>query len=206
MTTEGETAARLEAIVLAAGAGSRFGGRKLTAPWRGGVLLDGALAAAFAAPARSVLVVTGADPDVERVAIDFADKRGEGARLRLVHAADFATGMSASLKTGIAALPSDADGVFVFLGDMPRVPHAVPLLLASSLKKGILAAAPTFEGRRGHPVLFSRDLFTPLLELAGDEGARKVLSSLGSFIAEIPCYDPGILLDIDRPDDLGQVE
>ena len=206
MTTVEETIARLEAIVLAAGAGSRFGGRKLTAPWRDGVLLDGALTAAFAAPVRTVCVVTGADPGVESAAVEFAEQRGEGARLRLVHAANFATGMSASLKTGIAALPSDADGVFVFLGDMPRVPHAVPMDLASSLKKGILAAAPTFEGRRGHPVLFARDLFIPLLALTGDEGARKVLSRLGPSIAEVPCYDPGILLDIDRPDDLGQVE
>ena len=206
MTTEADTVARLEAVVLAAGAGSRFGGRKLTAPWRGGVLLDGALAAAFSAPVRSVLVVTGADPDVARAATDFAEQRGEGARLRLVHAADFASGMSASLKTGIASLPVDADGAFVFLGDMPRVPHAVPMDLASSLRKGIVAAAPTFEGRRGHPVLFSRDLFIPLLALTGDEGARTVLSRLGSSIAEVPCYDSGILLDIDRPDDLGQVE
>ena len=206
MTTEGDTAARLEAIVLAAGAGSRFGGRKLTAPWRGGVLLDGAMTAAFAAPVRTVCVVTGADPDVERSVIDFADQREEGARLRLIHAADFASGMSASLKAGIAALPTDADGAFVFLGDMPRVPHAVLPLLASALANGALAAAPTFEGRRGHPVLFARDLFTPLLALDGDEGARKVLSALGASLADVPCSDPGVLLDVDRPGDLSHAE
>ncbi len=206
MTTEGDAMARLEAIVLAGGAGSRFGGRKLTAPWRGGVLLDGALSAAFAAPVRSIFVVTGADPDVEHAAIDFAEQRGEDTRLRLVHAADFATGMSASLKAGIAALPADADGAFVFLGDMPRVPHTVLPLLASALANGAVAGAPTFDGRRGHPVLFSRDLFTPLLALDGDEGARNVLSTLGASLAEVPCSDRGVLLDVDQPGDLSHAE
>lgn len=196
----------LEAIVLAAGAGSRFGGGKLTVPWRDGVLLDGALATAFRGPVRSVTVVTGADPGVERAAISFAEQRGESARLRLVHAADFAEGMSASLKAGIAALPADADGVFVFLGDMPRVPHSVLSKLAAALTRGALASAPTFEGRRGHPVLFARRLFAPLLALAGDEGARKVLASLGASLDEIPCSDPGVLLDVDRPGDLVAVD
>ena len=61
MATGVPLADRFEALVLAAGSGSRFGGGKLLAPWNGGVLLDGALPAAFAAPARSVILVTGAD-------------------------------------------------------------------------------------------------------------------------------------------------
>src|SRR5690349_19826417 len=102
----------LEAIVLAGGFGARFGGGKLTAPWRGGVLIDGALAAAFAAPVRSVTVVTGADAAVADAAQAFAADRGETARLRLVHAPDHAEGMAATLRTGIASLPQDAAGAF----------------------------------------------------------------------------------------------
>ncbi|HEX2817198.1 MAG TPA: NTP transferase domain-containing protein, partial [Phenylobacterium sp.] len=64
MATEAAARPALEAVILAAGSGSRFGGGKLTALWRGGVFLDGALAAAFEAPVRSVSVVTGADPKV----------------------------------------------------------------------------------------------------------------------------------------------
>jgi molybdenum cofactor cytidylyltransferase len=202
VVTGEDVSARLEAIVLAAGAGTRFGGGKLTAPWRGGVLLEGALAAAFAAPARSVTVVTGADARVAAAAADFAARRAAPSRLRLVHAADHALGLSASLKAGLQALPPDAGGVFVFLGDMPRVPAATLPLLAAAVSKGALAAAPAFEGRRGHPVLFARGLFEPLLALDGDEGARSILSRLGARLIEVPCPDPGILLDIDHPTDL----
>ena len=204
MTTGGGDEGALEAIVLAAGYGARFGGGKLTRPWRGGVLLDGALAAAFAAPARAVTVVIGADPAVEEAARAFAEGAGEAARLQLVRAADFAEGMAASLRAGIAALPEDAAGAFVFLGDMPRVPPAVLPALAAALAQGAPAAAPTFGGQRGHPVLFGRGQFPALAALTGDAGARAVLQQLGDALALAPSPDDGVLFDVDRPDDLGR--
>lgn len=197
MATGGETNGPLEAVVLAGGFGSRFGGGKLTAPWRGGVLIDGALAAAFAAPVRSVTVVTGADAAVADAARAFAAGRGEIARLRLVHAADHAEGMAATLRVGIASLAGDAGGAFVFLGDMPLIPIGVLPALAAALADGAKAAAPVFDGQRGHPVLFSRDLFEGLLALTGDEGARNVLRGLGDGLALVEAPDDGVLLDID---------
>jgi molybdenum cofactor cytidylyltransferase len=120
-------AARLYAIVLAAGAGVRFGGGKLLSPWGEGVLLDGALAAAFAAPAEQVIVVTGADSErVSEAARRFAERAGEGARLAVAHAPRHAEGIAASVRAGISALPPDAEGAFIFLGDMPKVPTAWP--------------------------------------------------------------------------------
>jgi molybdenum cofactor cytidylyltransferase len=192
----------LEAVVLAAGAGSRFGGGKLTAPWRGGVLLDGALAAAFAAPARTVTVVTGADPNVEAAARAFARSAGEAARLRVVHCPDHADGMSATLRVGILALAADAAGAFVFLGDMPRIPHAVLPPLADAVASGAQAAAPRFDGRRGHPVVFDAGLFDELTALTGDEGARAVLQRLGPSLALVDAPDDGVLVDVDKPGDL----
>lgn len=203
--TTGAEAARpggLEAIVLAAGSGVRFGGGKLTAPWRGGALLDGALEAAFAAPARSVWLVTGADPGVAWAARNFATRRGTILRLNIVHARDHALGLSASLKAGVAALPEDAAGAFVLLGDMPLIPHDVPFRLALALAGDALASAPMFDGRRGHPVLFSAALFGDLLDLEGDEGAREVLEGLGERLALIEAADAGVLFDIDAPADL----
>jgi molybdenum cofactor cytidylyltransferase len=193
----------LEAIVLAGGFGSRFGGGKLTAPWRGGRLIDGALAAAFAAPVRTVSVVTGADGAVAEVARAFAARVGQADRLRLVHAADHAEGMAATLRAGIASLPGDTAGAFVFLGDMPRVPPAVLPRLAEALAgAGALAAAPVFEGQRGHPVLFGRALFAGLLALTGDEGARNVLRGLGPALALAEAPDDGVLFDVDTPGQL----
>jgi molybdenum cofactor cytidylyltransferase len=184
-------------VVLAAGSGTRFGGRKLLAPYRAGILLDAALAAALAAPVRGVTVVTGAD--AEAVA---AAARAFAPAVRTVHAADHAEGMGASLRTGIAALPADATGAFVFLGDMPRVPHAVLVPLAKAVLDGATAAAPVWQGRRGNPVVLSRTLFPDLLALKGDQGARAILQGLGDRLALIPGPDAGVLFDVDEPGDL----
>jgi molybdenum cofactor cytidylyltransferase len=197
LATGAALAERLEAVVLAAGSGSRFGGRKLLAPWGQGVLLDAALAAAFAAPVRAVTVVTGAD--AEAVA---AAARAFDPRVRIVHAADHAEGMGASLRTGIASLPADAAGAFVFLGDMPRVPVSVLPKLAEALAAGAPAAAPVFAGRRGNPVLIGRALFADLLALTGDAGARSVLQALGDRVALLEAPDDGVLFDVDEPGDL----
>jgi molybdenum cofactor cytidylyltransferase len=192
----------LEAIVLAGGAGLRFGGGKLTAPWQGGALIDGALSAAFAAPVRSVTVVTGADDQVAAATRDFAARSGQSGRLKLVHCPDHAEGMGASLRTGVAGLPADAGGAFVFLGDMPLIPPSILPRLVAAIAGGAPAAAPSFEGQRGHPVLFSARLLPQLRTLTGDQGARDVLRALGAGLVVVETSDPGVLVDIDRPQDL----
>ncbi len=197
-----DISARLEAIVLAAGAGRRFGGGKLNAPWRGGRMIDGALAAALAAPVRSVRVVVGADPAVREAARALAAARGGAHRLHIVEAIDHAEGMGASLRAGVRALPADCEGAFVFLGDMPLVPPSIGLVLARRLTSGVQAAAPTHEGRRGHPVLFGRDLLPTLATAQGDQGARGALAGLGGRLVLVPVDDPGVLIDVDRPGDL----
>ena len=197
MTTGARLGAAFEAVVLAAGSGSRFGGGKLTAVWDAGVLLEGALAAAFAAPVRSVTVVIGADAQAVAAAARDFDPRA-----LIVHAADHAEGMGASLRTGIASLPHDAAGAFVFLGDMPRAPHSVLKPMADAVIAGAAAAAPVWGGRRGNPVLLSRELFPQLLALTGDAGARGVLQGLGDRLALVESPDDGVLFDVDVPEDL----
>jgi molybdenum cofactor cytidylyltransferase len=197
MATGADRIGPLDALVLAAGLATRFGGGKLLAPFEGGVLLDGALRAAFAAPVRSVTVVTGAE--AERVA---AAARAFDPKIRIVRAAAFAEGLAASLRAGVASLGPDAAGAFVFLGDMPRVPAAVLGPLAAALSAGALAAAPVFEGRRGNPVLIGRPLFPELLRLTGDEGARRVLQGLGDRLALVKAPDDGVLFDVDEPGQL----
>lgn len=203
MATGAEDADTFEAVVLAAGLGSRFGGGKLLAPYMAGVLLDGAVAAALAAPVRHVTVVTGAEEEaVARAVLAFADRVAQHDRLRFVHAADYAEGMAHSLRMGIASLPLDATACFVFLGDMPRVPRNVLAPLAGAMRSGAPAAAPLFAGRRGNPVVLSRELFPQILELTGDAGARRVLDTLGDRLALVEAPDDGVLYDVDRPADL----
>lgn len=186
------TGLRLDAVVLAAGFGSRFGGNKLTAPWGEGLLIDGALAAAFSAPVRRVIVVTGADPKVIEAAKVYDD-----GRLLLVFAEDHAKGLSASLKAGIRTVAADTDGVFVFLGDMPKVPRSIFAGLAEAVDNGAPAAAPVFQGKRGHPVLFAPGLIEEILELEGDKGANGLLDALGERLVTVPAPDDGVLFDVD---------
>jgi len=184
----------VHSLVLAAGSGSRFGGGKLMTPWRGGVLIDGALDAAFAAPVDSVTVVVGADARVAGHAV------ARGAKV--VEAAGHALGLSVSLKAGVAALPEKAAGVLVFLGDMPLVPHAVLKPLVEAIEGGAPAAVPVFEDTMGNPAALSARLFEQVLALQGDRGARAILEGLGQALARIAAPDAGILTDVDRRNDL----
>jgi molybdenum cofactor cytidylyltransferase len=188
----------LEAIVLAAGAGARFGGAKLLAPWRGGVLLDAALASAFAAPVRRIRLAVGAEAErVAAAAEAFAARRGELSRLTIVSTPDWTLGMSAPLKRAISSLALDVDGAFVFLGDMPLIPASVPAALAEALTPHVDAAVPAFDGVIGHPALIGASLFPAIADLAGDRGARRLLEALGPRLARVAAPDRGVLVDVD---------
>jgi molybdenum cofactor cytidylyltransferase len=193
---------RFDAVILAAGAGRRFGGRKLLAPFEGRPLVAGALDAALASPARRLLLVTDGEAELDRIARAHAwalDREGD---FDIVVATGAAEGMGASLGAAVAALPFDTEAVFVFLGDMPRVPPGLARDLARALVPGVDAVAPCFSGRRGHPVLFGKASFPALGRLVCDVGARGVLAELGERLVLVETSDPGVLFDVDRPEDL----
>jgi molybdenum cofactor cytidylyltransferase len=193
---------RIEAIILAGGSGSRFGGGKLLAPYRSGALIDGAVRAAMAAPIEKVILVTGYDAShVGDAATKLAARDYPGRTFEVVFADRYAEGMALTLRAGIAALSRETDGAFVFLGDMPDI----PLSIAGKLAEGIggrSAAAPVFKGKRGHPVLFAARLFPELLALSGDQGGRKILDALGDDLALVDVDEPGVLFDVDHRSDL----
>lgn len=185
---------KLAAIVLAAGAGSRFGGGKLSALFRGEPLIHHAIRAARAAPVSRVVVIAAPGLD-----IGVWDQSGPPVELRQIAT----TVLSDSLKTGIAAA-GDVGGAFVFLGDMPLIPHDLASRLAEMLGSNF-AALPRCAGRSGHPVLLSRIAFTDIEALEGDQGAGKLLRSRKN-VAFLDWADEGVLLDIDRAEDIFRLE
>lgn len=190
---------RFAAIVLAAGLGTRFGGAKLLAPFQGRPLIAGALAAALESPAASVVIVIGTDDaQLEATALNL----GHGAEVRVVKVTDPARGMGASLAAAARATPTDLDGVFVFLGDMPLVPASVPEALAAALSGPDRIVAPIHTGQRGHPVLFGGDWIPALRSLDGDSGAQALIRQAGDRFIAIETGDPGVLFDVDCPEDL----
>jgi molybdenum cofactor cytidylyltransferase len=189
-------AAPVAGIVLAAGRSTRMGERnKLLLELRGQPLVRHAVMAQLGAKAGPVVVVTGHEKDQVEAAL-------AGLDVAFVHNPDFASGLAGSLKAGLAALPSEAPGVVVSLGDMPNVTAQVIDRLAEALadRPDALAVVPTLLGQRGNPVLLSRALFAAVAGLSGDQGARRLLDDAGDAVVEVPLDDPAIASDVDTPE------
>jgi molybdenum cofactor cytidylyltransferase len=189
---------RIGAVILAAGRSTRMGGpNKLLAEIGGKPLVRIAAEQALASQAKPVIVVTGHER--ERVEATL-----KGLPVRFVHNPNFKNGLGTSVRTGIAAVPVDADGAVICLGDMPQVDAALidGLIGAFDPEKGALAVAPTIDGQRGNPVLWSRRFFPELMAIEGDVGARHLIGRYGEAVVEVPVSGKGALADIDTPEAL----
>ena len=124
---------KLASVVLAGGAGERFGGQKLSTLLVGRPLLAYALDAAAAA-AEDIVVVVGTTPDVAGLAHSWS--RTAHRTVRVVAAANQGEGMGASLRSGLDAVAPDVDGAFIFLGDIPFVPFSIFAPSASARTSG----------------------------------------------------------------------
>jgi len=196
------TEQRVAAVVLAAGRSTRMGAvNKLIAEIGGKPLVRIAAEQALASHASPVIVVTGHQREKVEAAL-------EDLPVRIVHNADFAEGLGSSLKTGIAAVPAEADGAIVCLGDMPQVDTALidKLIGAFDPEKGALVVTPTIAGRRGNPVVWSRRFFPDLMAVQGDIGARNLIGSYAEAVVEVPVTGDGALIDVDTPESLSAVK
>lgn len=193
-TPEDSETPDVAAILLAAGRSTRMGGpNKLLATIDGEPLVRIAARNALASIADSLTVVTGHMHDEVERALDGLD-------VTLVHNPDFREGLSTSLKTGIAALPSDVDAAIVLLADMPRVASATidRIIQTYDPAGGSLIVVPTVKGKRGNPVLWSRRYFDDLVAIKGDVGARHLIGTNPEAVVEVE-IDATIRLDLDTP-------
>jgi molybdenum cofactor cytidylyltransferase len=162
---------RLGCVLLAAGAGRRFGGPKQIAQWRGAPLLEWALDAALGVPALDPLVVVlGAHGEEVAASVDLSPAT-------VVHAPDWEEGQAASLRAGVAALGT-VDGAVVLLADMPFVTAQVVAGVIDHHSPGCDVVRTVYGGRPGHPVLLGRAALARVPELTGDVGARVLFAHL----------------------------
>ena len=197
-----QAAGRVAAVVLAAGRSTRMGAiNKLIAEIGGKPLVRIAAEQALASSARPVIVVTGHQREKVEEAL-------AGLPVRFAHNPDFAEGLGASLRTGIAAVPDDVDGAVICLGDMPQVDAALidRLIAAFDPERGALIVVPTIEGRRGNPVLWSRRFFPDLRQIQGDVGARHLIASYAEAVVEVPVSGESAFVDVDTPESLSAVK
>lgn len=183
------------ALILAGGAGRRFGGGKLLADLSGAPVIRRVADRVAAAGLAEVVVVTGADDPGIRAAL-------YGLDASIIHAPDWSEGMAATLRTGIAALAPEAAGVCTFLGDMPLVPAGLCGALVEAARQAGYAARPRCDGKPGHPVAFTRAAFADLMRLDGDAGASALLAARAGEVAYCDTGDRGVLFDIDTSGDL----
>jgi len=184
-------------IVLAAGAGSRFSapGHKLTQRVGSSTVLGATLRHAIGSHLPVVVVTTDALAETARHHVASRD---------VVVLPDAGTpgthplGMGYSIAAGVSARP-DASGWVVLPGDMPMVQTATLLAVASALEHHPVAYAQ-HRGRRGHPVGFASELYSELVTLSGDEGARRLVARYPAHGVDVD--DAGVLIDVDTEADL----
>jgi molybdenum cofactor cytidylyltransferase len=185
----------ISAIVLAAGKSERMGSPKALLPISGRTFLENVLDAISRTSIEQIIVVVGHhQKEIE-------------ASLRLpsvVFNPDYEKGMITSFQAGIRALSWDASGAFLFLVDHPLVEAATIEAMIMNLSPNRIIL-PTFQGRRGHPVLFSSDVLEEILALPTTEGANIVVRKDPGRVVEVPVNAPGILVDIDTPEQFEQL-
>ena len=190
---------RVAAVILAAGDSSRFGAPKQLARFGRSTILRTVLSNVLKVRRlEKVVLVLGRRHD--KVAASLGPMAGDG-RLVIVVNEDSHLGMSTSLRAGLRFV-RPCDAAAIFLGDQPLVdPRTVRRVLEAYLFRRCRLAYPVAGGRRGHPVIFGRELFAGLEALVGDVGARAVVDSNAGWEATVS-VDPETQLDIDRRKDL----
>lgn len=192
-----KSAARIAAVVLAAGQSRRMGAPKQLAAIGGMPMLRRTVEHVRASGVDEIVVVTGHEAEAVGAAL-------KGLPVTLVRNPDYAQGLSTSLKAGLAALDDEqVDGALIVLGDMPGVTAGDidRMLAAFDPAEGRGIVVPVHEGKRGNPVLWGAAYFPEMVRLSGDMGAKHLLAEFAEAVCEVELGE-AVLTDIDTPEQL----
>ena len=190
---------RAVAIVTAAGSAERFGGKKLLTPIDGEPLLDHTIDALLDGGVSEVIVVVGRDgrAELERDVNAMLDPR-----VRAVENPDPSRGMFSSIQEGVAQAQGDA--ILVMPGDMPFVsPDTVRAVIAAYERKPAIVS-PRYHGKRGHPVALPGSLRDEIRAADPRATLHDVIHAHMHMRVDVEVSDPGVVRDIDRPEDLAE--
>jgi molybdenum cofactor cytidylyltransferase len=177
-------------LVLGAGASQRFGPPKQLLPFRGTTMLGWVVdQAQQAASLDEVVVVLGRAAEEIRERVDFG-------AVRVVENPVFGEGCSSSYRAGISALSSESAALMIVLGDLPGVtPEIINGLADEWREHDAPIALCSYQGRKGHPMIFARSMFDQLVELHGDKAAWKLVDANAALVQEVH-------FDFPYPDDI----
>jgi molybdenum cofactor cytidylyltransferase len=187
------------AVVLAAGRSRRMAplNKLLVTDAKGMPIIARVVDNVLASHARPVIVVTGHERErIEEALI--------GRPVLFAHADDYGEGLSASLKTGLRAVPPDAEGMLICLGDMPLVGAEMfdRLMAAFDPEEGRAIVQPTYRGKQGNPMLWSREFLAAMLAISGDIGARHLAAKHADRLVEVEMSNDAVLRDFDTTEAL----
>ena len=174
-----------------------MGTPKALLPLRGRTFLDNILEAISQSSVQKTVVVVGH----HKAEIEGNVPPGTP----VIYNLDYEQGMITSLQAGIRALPHETTAALLFLVDHPLVQRDTIELLIKNLAPGRIVL-PTFQGRRGHPVLFASDIFQEILSLTMSQGANIVVRKDPTRVVEVSVDFPGILVDVDTPEDFRKLQ
>jgi len=191
---------KIAAVVLAAGRSSRMAPcNKLLELVEGKPVIVYAVSAALESGAEPVIVVTGFE--AERIV-----EALRGLKVAVAHNSDHERGLSASLRTGLKALPPNTDGALIILGDMPEIQSGDLKALSGAFTGKQTICVPVRHGRRGNPVLWGAHYFPEMVGLTGAVGAKPLMAKFSEHVIEVPVESDGIFADVDTPSDLARLK
>ena len=169
-----------------------MGSPKLVLPWGDGTIISNVISRVFSMM-DEVVVVTGHQAAATADALADFD-------VQFIHNPDYAAGeMISSVKVGVAALPRDVDAFFLVLGDQPGIrPETFTQLIDAS--RAAMIVSPSWNNRRGHPVLISAAGIDEILNLPADATLKTFVSRHAGSSIEIPVDDPAVCADVDTPE------
>jgi molybdenum cofactor cytidylyltransferase len=200
---------RIWAVVLAAGESTRMGTQKLLLPFGETTIIGAVVRTAAASRVEGTMVVLGADREEVRREVEDAIEtagqgRGDGRAAEITFAINenYRLGMLTSIQAGLRALPEGATAAVVMLGDQPFLPPRVVERVIAAYETGRPGIViPTFQGRRGHPVLIDLGYKDEVLGIEPLDGLRALMRAHSGDILEVDVGDANILRDLDTPED-----
>jgi molybdenum cofactor cytidylyltransferase len=185
----------IEAIILAAGRSRRMGTQKLLLPFAAQTVIAHIVDQVLAAPVRRAIIVVSSGADDVRAAVSQKS-------INLVENPNPDGEMLSSVRVGLRAIGADASAALIVLGDQPSLRADLISKIVGGFEssaRGIVA--PVYNGRRGHPLLIARRYFDEILTRYDAVGLRRLLAAHPDDVHDIPIEDPGVVADMDYPED-----
>ena len=185
---------RIAAVLLAAGASTRFGtANKLLAEFGGAPMLRHVAEAIRDSGVHEIVVVTGYERESYVAALD-------GIHVGFVHNADWQAGLGGSVAAGVAAVSPECEAAFIVPGDMPRLPAEMLRAMCEAYRRHghtPVVVPVTKAGEQRNPVLWPRRYFSQLAALSGEQGAKPLLARVTKRIDQP--FDDALFADVDTP-------